>query len=119
SGSAEANYRELVTQHHTIPLGKNLPIATRHPRRRASGARQRRVVTLRALTRPGPSFPVPPGPRYTCEYGSGRSTMLVMLETVGGSSLKRGSAESFFQSGSAPNLSQAVSSDAISGKLSM
>lgn len=59
------------------------------------------------------------GPSYTCEYGSGRSTRLVTFETVGGSSLNRGSLESFFQSGSAPNFSQAVSSASRFGKLSM
>lgn len=56
---------------------------------------------------------------YTWEQGSGRSTKLLIFETVGGSSLKRGSAESFFQSGSALNFSQADSSPSRLGKLSI
>src|SRR5260370_217710 len=42
-----------------------------------------------------------------------------MFETVGGSSLNFGSFDSFFQSGSAPNLSHPDSSAPISGKLSI
>jgi hypothetical protein len=56
---------------------------------------------------------------YTCEQARGRSTRLVMLDTVGGSKLNLESAESFFQSGSAENFSQSASSDGISGKLSI
>jgi hypothetical protein len=93
------------------------------------------IIALRSLVRPmrpsQPANPLPEAalerlphacdlfPNYTCEYASGRSTMLVTFETVGGSSLNCGSAESFFQSGSAKNLSQAASSVARSGKLSM
>ena len=56
---------------------------------------------------------------YTWEQLSGRSTKLVMFDTVGGLRLNFGSAESFFQSGSALNFAHVASSAAISGKLNM
>ena len=42
-----------------------------------------------------------------------------MFDTVGGSKLNLGSAESFLQSGSAENFSQSATSDGTSGKLSI